>query len=183
MSYYYMKEESIMLPYFQFPVFLMELPLSQTARITYMILYDRARLSQKNGWVDEEGRVYFVFPIKEICKNIGRGESAIKQALNDLEMAGLLVRKRGGFANANRLYLQIPFSVSDGKASSISTDKQLSNSRKKELTIDGLTTPNKVIETNNKKQSNRTNSFVTNNFGKTMKSAMPDYSCVEGESL
>lgn len=101
MSYHYMKEESIMPSYFQFPVFLMELPLSQTARITYMILYDRARLSQKNGWVDEEGRVYFVFPIREICKNVERGESAIKQALNDLEMAGLLVRKRGGFANAN----------------------------------------------------------------------------------
>ena len=180
-----MKEELIMPSYFQFPVFLMELPLSQTARITYMILYDRARLSQKNGWVDEEGRVYFVFPIKEICKNVGRGESAIKQALNDLEMAGLLVRKRGGFANANRLYLQIPFSVSDGKASSISTDKQLSNSQKTELTIGGLTTPNKVIETSNKKQSYRTSagSSFTNNFGRTLKLSLPDYSCVEGESL
>ena len=89
-------------------------------------------------------------------------------------MAGLLVRKRGGFANANRLYLQIPFSVSDGKASSISTDKQLSNSRKTELTIDGLTTPNKVIETSNIKQSNR-NSLRN--------SAVIDYSCGEGESL
>ena len=180
-----MKEESIMPSYFQFPVFLMELPLSQTARITYMILYDRARLSQKNGWVDEEGRVYFVFPIREICKTIGRGESAIKQALNDLEMAGLLVRKRGGFANANRLYLRIPLSILDGKTTSISTDKQLSNSRKKELTTDGLTTPNKVIETSNKKQSYRTNagSSFTNNVGRTLKPSLPDYSCAEGESL
>lgn len=75
----------------------------------------------------------FCFPIKEICKNVGRGESAIKQALNDLEMARLLVRKRGGFVNANRLYLRIPFSVSDGKTPSISTDNQLSNGRKKNL--------------------------------------------------
>lgn len=75
----------------------------------------------------------FCFPIKEICKNVGRGESAIKQALNDLEMARLLVRKRGGFVNANRLYLRIPFSVSDGKTPSISTDNQLSNDRKKNL--------------------------------------------------
>ena len=180
-----MKEESIMSPYFQFPVFLMELPLSQTARITYMILYDRARLSQKNGWVDEEGRVYFVFPIKEICKNIGRGESAIKQALNDLEMAGLLVRKRGGFANANRLYLRIPFLISDGKTPSISTDNQLSNSRKPEFTTGGLMTPNKVIETSNKKQSYRTSagSSLTNNFGRRLKPSLPDYSCMEGESL
>ena len=75
----------------------------------------------------------FCFPIKEICKNVGRGESAIKQALNDLEMARLFVRKRGGFVNANRLYLRIPFSVSDGKTPSISTDNQLSNGRKKNL--------------------------------------------------
>jgi hypothetical protein len=180
-----MKEESFMPPYFQFPVFLMELPISQTARITYMILYDRARLSQKNGWVDEEGRVYFVFPIKEICKNVGRGESAIKQALNDLEMAGLLVRKRGGFGNANRLYLRIPFSILDGKTTSISLDNQLSNSRKTELTTGGLTTPNKVIETSNNKQSNRigVGSSFTNNFGRRLKPSLPDYSCMEGESL
>ena len=180
-----MKEKSIMPPYFQFPVFLMELPLSQTARITYMILYDRARLSQKNGWVDEEGRVYFVFPIREICKNIGRGESAIKQALNDLEMEGLLVRKRGGFANANRLYLRIPFLISDGKTSSTSTDNQLSDSRKTELITGGLTTPNKVIETSKKKQSNRTSagSSFTNDFGRTLNTSLPDYSCAEGESL
>ena len=172
-----MKEDSIMPPYFQFPVFLMELPLSQTARITYMILYDRARLPQKNGWIDEKGRVYFVFSVKEICKTVGRGESAIKQALNDLEMVGLLVRKRGGFANANRLYLRIPFSKLDGKTTFISLDNQLSNSRKTELTTGGLTTPNKVIETSKKKQSNRTS------VGRTLKSSLPDYSCEEGESL
>lgn len=180
-----MKEESIMPPYFQFPVFLMELPLSQTARITYMILYDRARLSQKNGWIDDGGEVYFVFPIKEICKYVGRGESAIKQALNDLEMAGLLVRKRGGFANANRLYLRIPFSISDGKTPSINVDNKRSNSQKTELTTGGFTTPNKVIETSKKNQSNRTSvgSSFTNSIGRTLKPSLPDYSCTEGESL
>ena len=100
-------------------------------------------------------------------------------------MAGLLVRKRGGFANANRLYLRIPFLISDGKTPSISTDNQLSNSRKTELTIGGLTTPNKVIETSNKKQSYRTSagSSFTNNFGRRLKPSLPDYSCMEGESL
>jgi hypothetical protein len=61
--------------------------------------------------------------------------------------------------------------------------KQLSNGHKTVSTTVGSTTPNKVIETSNIKKSKRTNSSVINNFGKTMKSAMPDYSYMEGESL
>ena len=45
MSYYYLKEESVMPPYFQFPEFLLNMPISQTAKITYMVLYDRARIA------------------------------------------------------------------------------------------------------------------------------------------
>ena len=165
----------------------MNLPISQTAKITYMVLYDRARLSQKNQWRDEEGRIFIIFPIKEICKRIGKGETAVKQALNDLDIAGLLKRRRGGFSRPNHIYIRIPhsssFSASGGNTPSISVDKQLSEGHKSVSTTVDSTTPNKVIETSNMKQSKRTNISVTNNFGKTMKSAMPDYSCMEGESL
>ena len=152
-----------------------------------MVLYDRARLSQKNKWLDEEGRIFIIFPIKEICKKIGKGETAVKQALNDLDIAGLLKRKSGGFSKPNHIYIRIPhsssFSTSDGNTPSASVKKQLSNGHKTVSTTVGSTTPNKVIETSNMKQSKRTNSSVINNFGKTLKSAMPDYSCTEGESL
>ena len=165
----------------------MNLPISQTAKITYMVLYDRARLSQKNQWLDEEGRIFIIFPIKEICKRIGKGETSVKQALNDLDIAGLLKRRRGGFSRPNHIYIRIPhsssFSASGGNTPSISVDKQLSEGHKSVSTTVDSTTPNKVIETSNMKQSKRTNISVTNNFGKTMKSAMPDYSCMEGESL
>ena len=165
----------------------MNLPISQTAKITYMVLYDRARLSQKNKWLDEEGRIYIIFPIKEICKKIGKGETAVKQALNDLDISGLLKRKSGGFSKPNHIYIRIPhsssFSASDGNTPSISVDKQLSEGHKSVSTTVGSSTPSKVIETSNMKQSKRNNISVTNNFGKTMKSVMPDYSCMEGESL
>ena len=187
MSYYYLKEESVFPPYLQFPEFLMNLPISQTAKITYMVLYDRARLSQKNKWLDEEGRIFIIFPIKEICKRIGKGETAVKQALNDLDVAGLLKRRSGGFSKPNLIYIRIPhsssFSASDGNIPSISVDKQLSGGHKSVSTAAGSTTPNKVIETSNIKKSKRTNNSITNNFGKTIKSAMPDYSYMEGESL
>lgn len=105
--------------------------------------------------------------------------------MDDLDTAGLLVRKKGGFANANRLYVRIPFSVSGGKTSSISAENKPSNGRKTEFKTGGFPTPNKVIETSNKKQSNRTSvgSSFTNNFGRVLKTVLPDYSCVEGESL
>ena len=187
MSYHYLKEESVFPPYLQFPEFLVSLPISQTAKITYMVLYDRARLSQKNKWLDEEGRIFIIFPIKEICKKIGKGETTVKQALNDLDVAGLLKRRSGGFSKPNHIYIRIPhsssFSASGGNTPSISVDKQLSEGHKSVSTTVGSTTPNKVIETSNIKKSKRTNSSVINNFGKTMKSAMPDYSYMEGESL
>ena len=42
-------------PYMAFPKFLLDAThLSETAKILYMLLLDRARLSQKNeGWTDE----------------------------------------------------------------------------------------------------------------------------------
>ena len=168
-------------PYFQFPEFLLNMPISQTAKITYMVLYDRARLSQKNKWLDEEGRIFIIFPIKEICKRIGKGETAVKQALNDLDIAGLLKRKSGGFSKPNHIYIRIPysssFSDSDGNTLFISMGKQLSDGYKTVSTTVGSTTSNKVIETSKKKQRNRTS------VGRTLKSSLPDYSCAEGESL
>ena len=51
---------SQILNYLVFPKFLLEIDdLNETAKILYMILLDRARLSQKNDrWTDENGHVY-----------------------------------------------------------------------------------------------------------------------------
>lgn len=46
-------EEKKQIPYFQYPKFLLELQLSQNAKLLYMLLYDRARISQKNEWMDK----------------------------------------------------------------------------------------------------------------------------------
>ena len=49
MNYLYMNEQGQQIQYYQFPKFLLELSLGQNARIIYMLLYDRARISQKNN--------------------------------------------------------------------------------------------------------------------------------------
>ena len=80
-----MDEQERQIQYYQFPKFLLELPLSQNARIIYMLLYDRARISRKNNWADEDGRVYAVFPIDELSQKTGKCKSSVKKALKELD--------------------------------------------------------------------------------------------------
>ena len=40
--------------------------LSTDAKLLYGLLLDRMGLSAKNGWYDEQGRVYIYYPLEEI---------------------------------------------------------------------------------------------------------------------
>ena len=73
-----------------------------------MILYDRARISRKNSWIDNKGNVYLIFPIGELSAQIGKCKSSVKIVLEELDEAGLLVRRSGGFSEPNHLYVRIP---------------------------------------------------------------------------
>ncbi len=114
MKYEYMKESEKMLQYFQFPKFLLKLRISQTAKFLYMILYDRARISRKNSWIDKYGNVYLIFPIEELSVQIDKCKSSVKTALKELDDVGLLVRRSGGFSKPNHLYVKIPSDRKNG---------------------------------------------------------------------
>ena len=62
----------------------------------YALLLDRAHLSQLNGWTDEAGRVYLIFPVEKIAAVLHRSLSSAKNALAELSVAGLIERKRRG---------------------------------------------------------------------------------------
>ena len=101
----YMYPNTKLPPYLPFPKFLLEQSLSNTAKILYSVLISRAQLSQKNGWVDELGRVYFIYPIHQMAVDLGKGDTTIKMALKELTEAKLLERVSEGRGKANRLYL------------------------------------------------------------------------------
>lgn len=82
--------------------------ITQTAKLLYALLLDRTTLSQKNGWQDESGRTYIIFPVTAIADALDKSPSTIKEALNELDRAGLLERRRQGFSTANRLYVKLP---------------------------------------------------------------------------
>ena len=46
--------------YLPYPRFLLKMVISQTAKLLYSLLLDRSTLSQKNKWLDDEGRIYII---------------------------------------------------------------------------------------------------------------------------
>ena len=75
-------------PYLPYPRFLLKMDISQTAKLLYALLLDRTTLSQRNGWQDDQGRTFIVYPIAEIAEMLDKGQTAIKAALNELDAAG-----------------------------------------------------------------------------------------------
>lgn len=59
---------------------------STDAKLLYGILLDRMNLSARNGWLDEEGRVYIIFTIEEIKGALGCAEKKAVKLLDELEM-------------------------------------------------------------------------------------------------
>ena len=78
----YITERTVFSHFYQFPDFLLWAPISQTAKLAYMLLYDRARLSQQNDWQDD-GRVYLTYPIKNMAAALGKSESTVKDVFNE----------------------------------------------------------------------------------------------------
>ena len=86
--------------------------LSAEAKTLYGILLDRVPLSAKNGWIDEQGRVYIICTIEEIMADMNCGNKKAIQLLSDLEdKVGLIERKRQGLGKPNLIYVKNFISV------------------------------------------------------------------------
>ena len=82
---------------------------SAEAKILYGFLLDRMALSVKNGWLDECGRVYIIFPVADVMENLGCAEQKANKLLNELDGAkgiGLIERKRRGLGKPNVIYVK-----------------------------------------------------------------------------
>ena len=80
---------------------------STDAKLLYGILLDRMNLSARNGWLDDEGRVYIIFTIEEIKGSLGCAEKKAVKLLDELEKkCGLIERKRQGLGKPNLIYVK-----------------------------------------------------------------------------
>ena len=63
-------------------------------------------LSVKNGWLDEQGRVYIIFPVQEVMDALGCADNKATKLFRELKKFGLIERKRRGLGKPNLIYVK-----------------------------------------------------------------------------
>ena len=80
--------------------------LSTDAKILYGILLDRMSLSVKNGWLDEQNRVFIIFTIEDVKRALCCADNKATKLLRELEKFGLIERKRRGLGRPSLVYVK-----------------------------------------------------------------------------
>ncbi|HFH9723383.1 TPA: replication initiator protein A [Streptococcus pyogenes] len=108
-SYYYGKEAD-QYSFFKIPKILYTdsifKTLSSDAKVLYAILLDRMSLSMKNGWLDEENKVFIIFTIDEIEETMNIGRNKAINIIKEIQDFGLIEKKRRGLGKPNIIYVK-----------------------------------------------------------------------------
>ena len=80
--------------------------LSTDAKTLYGILLDRMSLSVKNGWLDEQNRVFIIFTIEDVKRALCCSDNKATKLLRELEKFGLIERKRRGLGKPSLVYVK-----------------------------------------------------------------------------
>ena len=94
--------------YLPYARFLLDTDLSHTAKLLYTLLLDRATLSQKNNWVNEQGRIYVIYPVSNLAEDLGCSISSVTRAFTELENSEFVERVRSGFSKPSHILLKVP---------------------------------------------------------------------------
>lgn len=81
--------------------------ITMDAKLLYSLMLDRASLSAKNGWLDEEGKVYIYYTLEQIMADMHCANQKATRLLKELETkAGLIERQRLGLGRPARIYVK-----------------------------------------------------------------------------
>ena len=105
---YYSAEAVLTMEFMQFPRWLKSFDVSSDAKLLYVYLLDRYKLSLKNKWVDSEGRVYLICTREEMQELLGCAKQKSIKVAKELVDSGLIIEKRNGHMKANWIYLLLP---------------------------------------------------------------------------
>lgn len=110
---YFYGDEAEQFTYFRIPRLLITSPrfkgISTEAKLLYGMMLDRMGLSMKNGWHEEDGKVYIYYTLEEICGDLNCGhEKAVKLVaeLDGGKGIGLIDRKRQGQGKPTKIYVR-----------------------------------------------------------------------------
>lgn len=138
--------------------------ISMETKSLFIMILDRCKLSCRNSdkFTDENGAVYAIYTIEEICKKFRCGKNKAVRMLRELESADLIYRKRKLSCMPYRIYVTEEFSEFSKAEFG---NSQNGNSRVPEIKPPEL--PKREHSNNNK-----SNNYISNNssiigFGRT----------------
>lgn len=79
--------------------------LETEAKLLYGLMLDRMELSRKNGWLDEQQRVYIVYTNDQVREDLNCSAQKAVRFLKQLEEHNLIVRKRRGQGKPSLIYV------------------------------------------------------------------------------
>lgn len=146
--------------------------LSADSKFAWTILNDRAKLSKRNGWFDEDGSIYFIFNNIDLVKILKMSEPKVIKIKKELVEYGLLEQKRLGRGLPNRLYLFEP--VLTESDIHLMLKENSDNTENLDMTqnlniLSSRTKNSSVLELNNFKANN--NKYINNNINNINESA------------
>ena len=81
-------------------------PQAAVVVVAVQVLLDRMSLSAKNGWLDEQGRVYIIYTVREVQESLCCAEHKVVKLFRELENIDLIERKRRGLGRPSLVYVK-----------------------------------------------------------------------------
>jgi hypothetical protein len=95
--------------FIRFPMTLLANPkyrrMSLEAKVVYALLLNRLTLSQRNGWLNEQGEVYLIYTREETANTLNITYKKAISAFKELLAVGLIIEKRRGRGFPNIIFL------------------------------------------------------------------------------
>ena len=102
-------DDALMPRFLIYPAALLGMKLNATETGLYLLLLDRSRLSAMNvGWRDGVGKIWCVYPVRNLAACLGCSATSVKNGLRRLEDRGLISRQRMGLGKADRIFVRLP---------------------------------------------------------------------------
>ena len=80
--------------------------LSLQAKRLYGLFLDRLSMVEKNRWIDEDGKVFIIYPLIDIEEDLNISKRKAVDCLSELERAGLVEKKCRGGGMPSLLYVK-----------------------------------------------------------------------------
>lgn len=80
--------------------------LSSDAKLLYGLMLDRMSMSMKNGWLDEENRVYIIYTLDNIIDDLNSSRPTCVKILKELDCIGLIEKRRRGRGKPDIIYVK-----------------------------------------------------------------------------